>query len=129
MALHHIRFDNQCPEARLSGSSMPRLEFRQALFHTPEPGWQRRLYTASLMVTTIAHGPHERRLAADHQGFRFASLYNATWPEPLFLDIKRWPYRPLMLKENAPVIAWSVEMRLRDLRLGEREWVEIAFLG
>ena len=47
----------------------------------------------------------------------------------MFLDIRSWPYQPLELKENAPVVSWSVEMRLRDLRLAEDEWVELAFLG
>lgn len=129
MALHHIRIDRADPSALLSGSSMPRLEFRQALFHTREPGWQRRLYTASLVVTTIAHGPDDRRLVVDHQNFRFSLLYNASWPEPLFLDIKRWPYKPVELREDAPVVSWSIELRLRDLRLAADEWVEVVFLG
>ncbi|MCB9165479.1 MAG: hypothetical protein H6592_13785 [Flavobacteriales bacterium] len=129
MGLHHIRLDRSNPEARLSGATMPRLEFRQALFRTPRPGWQRRLYTASLVVTTTALGVDDRRLAVDHQSFRFSLLYNASWPEPVFLDIRSWPYQPLELKENAPVVSWSVEMRLRDLRLAEDEWVELAFLG
>jgi hypothetical protein len=129
MGLHHIRLDRANPEARLSGNTMPRLEFRQALFRTPLPGWQRRLYTASVVVTTVAHGMDERRLVVDHQSFRFATLYNATWPEPVFLDIKRWPYKPVELRDDAPVVSWSVEIRLRDLRLAEAEWVELAFLG
>ena len=82
MGLHHIRLDRSNPEARLSGATMPRLEFRQALFRTPRPGWQRRLYTASLVVTTTALGVDDRRLAVDHQSFRFSLLYNASWPEP-----------------------------------------------
>lgn len=129
MALHHIRLDRSNPEARLTGGTMPRLEFRQALFRTPQPDWQRRLYTTSLVVTTTALGVDERRLAVDHQSFRFSLLYNASWPEPVFLDIRRWPYKPLELKENAPVVSWNVELRLRDLRLLEDEWVEVAFLG
>ncbi len=129
MALHHIRLDRSAPTAILSGGSMPRLEFRQALFRTPLPGWQRRLYTASLVVTTTAHGTNDRRLVVDHQSFRFSLLYNASWPEPVFLDIKRWPYVPVELREDAPVVSWSVELRLRDLRLAEDEWVEVAFLG
>lgn len=129
MAVHHIRFDRQNTEARMTGYTMPRLEFKQALFRSPKPEWQRRLYTAALVVTTTANGVDDRKLAVDHQSFRFAWLYNATWPEPVFLDIKRWPYTPLELKENAPVISWTVEMRLRDLRLGEDEWVEFIFLG
>ncbi|HNR54645.1 MAG TPA: hypothetical protein PKJ19_05735 [Flavobacteriales bacterium] len=129
MGLHHIRLDRANPEARLSGATMPRIEFRQALFRTPRPGWQRRLYTASLVVTTTALGVDDRRLAVHHQSFRFSLLYNASWPEPVFLDIRSWPYQPLELKENAPVVSWTVEMRLRDLRLAEDEWVELAFLG
>lgn len=129
MALHHIRLDRSTPTAVLCGSSMPRLEFRQALFRTPLPGWQRRLYTASLVVTTTAHGTDDRRLAVDHQSFRFSLLYNASWPEPVFLDINRWPYVPVELRADAPVVSWSVELRLRDLRLGDEEWVEVAFLG
>ncbi len=129
MALHHIRLDQANPEALLNGNTMPRLEFRQALFRTPKPGWQHRLYRAALVVTTVAHGVDGKRLAVDHQAMRFSLLYNETWPEPVFLDIRYWPYTPLELRDDAPVISWSVEMRLRDLRLGEGEWVELAFLG
>lgn len=129
MALHHIRIDRTNPTAMLSGNSMPRLEFRQALFRTPAPGWQRRLYTAGLVVTTVAHGPGDRRLVVDHQSFRFSLLYNASWPEPVFLDIKSWPYVPVELRDDAPVVSWSIELRLRDLRLAEDEWVEVVFLG
>ena len=129
MALHHIRLDHTTPTALLRGPGKPRLEFRQALFRTPLPGWQRRLYTASLVVTTTAHGPGDRCLNVDHQSFRFSLLYNASWPEPVFLNIKRWPYTPVDLRDDAPVVSWSVELRLRDLRLGEEEWVEVAFLG
>jgi hypothetical protein len=81
------------------------------------------------VVTTTAHGPGDRRLNVDHQSFRFSLLYNASWPEPVFLNIKRWPYTPVDLRDDAPVVSWSVELRLRDLRLGEEEWVEVAFLG
>lgn len=129
MALHHIRIDHTTAEAKLTGATMPRLEFRQALFRTPRPGWQRRLYTASLVVTTTAHGVDDRRLAIDHQSFRFSLLYNASWPEPVFLDIRRWPYVPLELRDDAPVVSWTIDLRLRDLRLAEDEWVEVAFLG
>lgn len=129
MGLHHIRLDHVTPEAKLTGGTMPRLEFRQALFRTLRPEWQRRLYTASLVVTTTALGVDDRRLAVDHQSFRFSLLYNASWSEPVFLDIRSWPYKPLELKADAPVVAWSVAMRLRDLRLGKDEWVELAFLG
>ncbi len=65
----------------------------------------------------------------DHQDIRFSLLYNAWWPEPVFLDIKRWPYKPVELREDAPVVSWSIELRLRDLRLAEDEWVEVVFLG
>lgn len=129
MALHHIRLDHTNPSAILSGQTMPRLEFRQALFRSPLPGWQKRLYSAALVLTTVAHGLDARRLAVDHQAMRFSLLYNPTWPEPVFLDIRHWPYTPLELREDAPVTSWSVELRLRDLRLGPEEWVEVAFLG
>ena len=124
-----IRLDRENPEARFSSTRMPRIEFRQALFHSPLPGWQKRLYTASLMVTTTAFDGDGRPLVVDHQAMRFAMLYNATWPEPVFLRIKAWRYKPVELRRDAPVVGWLVEMRLRDLRLGENEWVEVAFLG
>ena len=129
MALQHVRLDQRQPEARFAGPTMPRLEFRQALFHTPHNGWQQRLYRAALVVTTIAHGMDQRKLAVDHQAMRFAILYNSTWPEPVFRDITRWPYKPLELREDAPVTHWSVELRLRELRLGPDEWMELIFLG
>lgn len=129
MALQHIRLTRERPVAQFNGATMPRLEFRQALFRTPQQGWQTRLYRAALVITTAAHGPDQRVLAVDHQAMRFALLYNTTWTEPLFKDIKRWPYKPLELREGAPVTHWSVELRLRELRLGPEEWVELMFLG
>lgn len=129
MALQHIRLDASNPIALLSGSSMPRLEFRQALFRSPLPGWHRRLYPAALLVTTTALDVRDRKLVVDHQAMRFSVLYDESWPEPVFLKITRWPYRPVELRADAPVAYWTVELRLRDLRLGPEEWVEVAFLG
>ncbi len=129
MALQHVRLTAEQPTAVFSGSAMPRLEFRMALFRTPHPGWQQRLYRAAVVVTTIAHGPADRLLATDHQAMRFALLYNRSWPEPLFSKITKWPYTPVELREGAPVVSWSVELRLRELRLGPDEWVELVFLG
>lgn len=129
MALHHIRLDRTNPIAILKGATMPRLEFRQALFRTPRPHWHQRLYRTALVVTTIAHGTDDRKLVVDHQAMRFSLLYNATWPDPVFLDIRHWPYTPVELREDAPVTSWSVELRLRELRLEPDEWVEIVFLG
>lgn len=129
MALQHIRLDQRQPEALFVGHTMPRLEFRQALFRTPHNGWQQRLYRAALVVTTTAHGPDQRKLAVDHQAMRFSILYNNTWPEPVFREITRWPYKPLELRDDAPVTHWSVELRLRELRLGPEEWVELIFRG
>ncbi len=129
MALQHVRLDHRLPEAHFNGDTMPRLHFRQALFRTPHPEWHARLYRAALVVTTIAHGPDERKLVVDHQAMRFAVLYNTSWPEPVFRDITRWPYKPVELRKDAPVLHWSVELRLRELRLGPEEWVEVAFLG
>lgn len=129
MAQQLIRLTQEQPIARFAGETMPRLEFRQALFRTPHPDWQRRLYRTALVVTTIAHGLDDRRLVVDHQAFRFALLYNSTWPEPVFLNITRWPYAPVKLRADAPVTSWSVEMRLRELRLLPDEWVEVAFIG
>lgn len=129
MAVRHVRLTAAEPVARFAGRSMPRLEFRQALFRSPRPGWQQRLYRAAVVVTTIAHGLGDRKLAVDHQALRFALLYNSTWPEPVFLNITRWPYKPLELRAGAPVEAWSVELRLRELRLLPDEWVELVFLG
>ena len=129
MALQHVRLDQANPMARFAGSTMPRLEFRQALFRTQLPGWHARLYRTALVVTTTAHGPDERKLVVDHQTLRFALLYNATWPDPIFRDIRRWRYKPVELREGAPVVSWSVELRLRELRLLPGEWVELAFLG
>lgn len=129
MALQHVRLDHQNPEARFAGNTMPRLEFRQALFRTPHDGWHARLYRAALMVTTTAHGADERKLAIDHQAMRFSLLYNRTWPDPVFRDITHWPYKPVELREDAPVTHWTVELRLRELRLGPEEWVEVLFIG
>jgi hypothetical protein len=129
MALQHVRLDHANPIALLSGSSMPRLEFRQALFRTPEAGWHRRLYPAALVITTTALDVRDRKLVVDHQTLRFSLLYDATWPEPVFLKIQRWPYRPVELRRDAPVAYWTVELRLRDLRLGPEEWVEFVFVG
>lgn len=129
MALQHVRLTADQPTARFAGATMPRLEFRQALFRTPDTDWHRRLYRAALVVTTIAHGLDNRNLVIDHQAMRFALLYNSTWPEPVFLNITRWPYKPVELREGAPITSWSVELRLRELRLLQDEWVELAFLG
>lgn len=129
MALQHVRLDMQRPEARFAGDTVPRLHLRQALFRTPNPGWQARLYRAALVVTTIAHGPDARKLAVDHQVLRFSLLYNETWPEPVFRDITKWHYKPLELREDAPVVNWTVEFRLRELRLLKDERVELIFLG
>lgn len=129
MALQHVRLTLDQPIAQFAGASMPRLEFRQALFRTPQSGWQHRLYRAALVVTTIANGPEGRKLVVDHQAMRFAVLYNNTWPEPVFLNITRWPYKPVELREDAPVVSWTVELRLRELRLMKDEWVEVAFIG
>jgi len=125
----HVRLDHEQPEAQFSANRMPRLEFRQALFHIPLGGWQRRLYPAALVVTTTAFDAAGRILAQDHQAMRFSLLYNASWPDPVFLRIRSWPYKPLELRKNAPVVQWTVELRLRDLRLGPEERVELVFLG
>lgn len=129
MALQHVRLTHEQPSTQFVGGSMPRLEFRQALFRSPRGGWQQRLYRAAVVVTTVAHGPDERKLVVDHQAMRFALLYNASWPEPAFLNITRWPYKPVELREGAPVVHWSVELRLRELWLQPDEWVEVVFLG
>jgi len=129
MALQHVRITADQPMAVFHGGTMPRLEFRMALFRTPHAGWQQRLYRAALVVTTVANGPDGRSLAIDHQPMRFALLYNNSWPEPVFSKITRWPYKPLELRAGAPVVSWSVELRLRELRLLPDEWVELVFLG
>ncbi len=129
MALHHIRISREQPIASFAGSTMPRLEFRQALFRTRDAQWQHRLYRAALVVTTTAMGLDGRKLVVDHQAMRFALLYNASWPEPAFLKIRNWPYKPVELREDAPVVSWTVELRLRELRLLEEEWVELVFVG
>ncbi len=51
MGVQHIRLDQGQPEVRFNGNTMPRLEFRQALFRTPHEGWHQRLYRAALVVT------------------------------------------------------------------------------
>lgn len=124
-----VKFDAQQTEARFTATHMPRLEFRQALFKTSDPRWQRRLYPASLVVTTTAFDPDGRTLITDHQAMRFSLLYNATWPEPVFLRITRWHYRPLLLRKDIAVGGYLVEMRLRDLRLGPDERVDVVLLG
>jgi len=129
MSVQHVRLDREHPTAVLSGAHVPRLEFRQALFHTPLPGWHRRLYPAALVVTTIAFDVRDRQLVVDHQSMRFSLLYDDTWPEALFTKIQRWPYTPVRLRPDAPVAYWTVELKLRDLRLGPEEWVELLFLG
>ena len=129
MALRHIRLTRELPIAVFTGDTMPRLEFRQALFRTPHNGWQARLYRAALVVSTTAHGTDDRTLAVDHQIMRFALLYNSTWTEPVFRGITRWPYKPVELREDAPVTHWTVELRLRELRLDPDEWVEFIFAG
>ncbi len=40
-----------------------------------------------------------------------------------------WSGEPVELRANAPVVGWMLEIRLRDLRLKEGEYVEVAFLG
>ncbi|MBL0127074.1 MAG: hypothetical protein IPP83_06365 [Flavobacteriales bacterium] len=129
MAVQHVRLDHTVTEARFAGDRMPRLEFKHALFRTLLPGWHTRLYRAAVVVTTTAHGPDERKLVVDHQAMRFSLLYNNTWPDPVFRDIKRWPYKPVELKPGAPVVSWLVELRLRELRLGPKEWVDLVFVG
>ncbi|MBK9148838.1 MAG: hypothetical protein IPM12_13600 [Flavobacteriales bacterium] len=129
MAVHHIRISREQPIASFAGSTMPRLEFRQALFRTRDAQWQHRLYRAALVVTTIAMGLDGRKLVVDHQAMRFAMLYNGSWPEPVFTSIRNWPYKPVELREGAPVTSWIVELRLRELRLSTDEWVELVFVG
>jgi hypothetical protein len=125
----HIQLDRAHPEARFSGLVMSRLEFRQALFVTKLPGWQRRLYPAALMVTTTAFDGEGQTIVVDHQSFRFGLLFNASWPEPAFLRIRAWHYKPVELKRGVPVAGWMVELRLRDLRLIDEERVEFNLLG
>lgn len=125
----HIRLERVQQDAILTAQRMPQLEFRQALFRTADAAWQRRLYPAGLVVTTTAFAPDGRTLLVDHQVMRFSLLYNATWPEPVFLRIRNWHYRPVQLRKDVLVGHWSVELRLRDLRLGEDEAVELVLLG
>lgn len=129
MALHHLRITREQPVAAFAGESMPRLEFRQALFRTPDPRWQQRFYRTALVVTTTVLGLDGRKLVVDHQALRFALLYNASWPEPVFRSIRNWPYKPIELIEGAPVVSWTVDLRLRELRLMADEWVEVVFVG
>lgn len=125
----HIHLDCAQPEARFSAVRTPRLEFRQALFQSPLPGWQRRLYPAALLVVTTAYDADGRVLATDHQAMRFSILYNDTWPTPVFRKITRWRYKPLLLRKEAPVVGYIVELKLRDLRLGAEERVEVVLVG
>ena len=125
----HITLDREHPEARFSATSVPRLEFRQALFHSMKNEWHRRLYPAALVVTTTAHAPDGSTLATDHQILRFSLLYDASWPEPVFKRIRVWPYEPLDIRRGVEVLGWIVELRLRDLRLIEGERVELVVLG
>ncbi len=129
MSVIHITLDQGQPLAQLKATRMPRLEFRQALFRSPIPDWQRRLYPASLLVTTTAFDDQGRKLIVDHQAMRFSLLYNSTWPEPLFQRIRNWHYDPVELRKDLHVANWLVELRLRDLRLGEDEAVEIVLVG
>ncbi len=131
MGARHIRLDRQFPDARFSAGTMPRLEFRQALFftHDPPAEWQRRLSRAAVMVTTTAFDGDGRPLVVDHQPQRFSLLYNHTWPDPVFKDIRRWTYTPVELRADAPVAGWMLEFRLRDLFLKEGEHVELIFIG
>ncbi len=62
--------------------------------------------------------------------FRFSVLFNPTWPDPLFRNIHNWTYAPLEMRADAPpVMGWLMELRLRDLRLGPEERMEVVFLG
>jgi hypothetical protein len=129
MSAHHIILDHQHREARFSATTMPRLEFRQALFHCLSNDWHRRLYPAALLVSTTAHAPDGRVLAVEHQAMRFSLLYDASWPEPHFRRIRAWPYKPLAIRPTVEVLGWIVELRLRDLRLAEGERVELLLRG
>lgn len=125
----HIQLDRALPEARFSSLKRPHLEFRQALFHSPIAEWQRRLYPAALVVSTSAYDAEGRVLATEHQALRFSILYNSTWPEPIFRKLPQWRYKPLILRKDIAVTGYIVELRLRDLRLGEDERVELILLG
>lgn len=125
----HIQLDRANPEARFSALKRPHLEFRQALFHSPVPEWQRRLYPAALIVTTTAYDADGRVLATEHQALRFSILYNSTWPEPIFRKLSKWRYKPLVLRKEFEAVGHIVELRLRDLRLSEDERVEVILLG
>lgn len=125
----HIQLDLEHPEARFSALRTPHLEFKQALFHSPVPEWQRRLYPAALVVTTTAYDLDGRVLATEHQALRFSILYNSTWPEPIFRKLPQWRYKPLLIRKEIEVAGYIVELRLRDLRLGEDERVELILLA
>lgn len=125
----HIHLTAEQPIARFTAARMPRLEFRSVAFITQRSGWQRLLYPAALLVTTTAHAPEGTTLATDHQAMRFALLYDHTWPEPVFLRVRNWPYQPLAIRKEVAVGRWDVELRLRDLRLLENERVEVLLLG
>jgi hypothetical protein len=125
----HIQLTAEQPSARFSATRVPRLEFRSAAFISQRPGWQRLLYPAAVLVTTMAHDPQGRTLATDHQALRFALLYDHTWPEPVFQRTRNWNYRPLEIRKGIPVAGWIVAVRLRDLRLQDDERVDLIVLG
>lgn len=125
----HIQLDLEHQEARFSSLRTPYLEFRQALFHSPVPEWQRRLYPAALVVTTTAYDHDGRVLATEHQALRFSILYNSTWPEPIFRKLPQWRYKPLVVRKEIEVAGYIVELRLRDLRLVADERVELVLLA
>lgn len=130
MAVRRITLDPGQPEARFTATERPRIALRQAFFTTADEGWQRRLNRAALVVATRAYHADGRELAADHQVFRFSVLFNPSWPDPLFRNIRNWTYVPVELRDDAPpVLGWLLEMRLRDLRLLPGERMEVVFLG
>ena len=130
MGVQHITLDAARPEARFSASERPRIVLRQAFFATADPAWQRRLNRAALVITTRAYDGRGRELATDPQVFRFSKLFNPTWPDPVFRNIRNWNYVPVALREDAPpVLGWLLELRLRDLRLVAEERMELVFLG
>ena len=130
MGARHITLDTGHPEARFSATERPRIALRQAFFATTDPDWQRRLNRAALIVTPRAYDDRGRELVADHQVFRFSVLFNPTWPDPVFRNIRNWTYVPVELRTDAPpVMGWLMELRLRDLRLGPDERMEVVFLG
>ena len=128
MALHHIRLDHANPQRGPErGDHAPAWNSAKPLFRTPEAGWHRRLYRAALVVTTVAPMASTATLVVDHQTMRFSLLYNGTWPEPVFLDIQRWPYRRWNCARDAPVAFWRVELTPARAALGPDEWVEFVF--